>query len=125
MTIIPELLVDDLAAALDFYQTHLGFSIVTQFPENQPIFALIKNDQAQIMLYHRQQFTEEIPEFATQPIGGTFVLYINVADIQSVHTKMRAVSQIIQPLHKTEYGSLEFTATDPSGYKLMFSQRVQ
>lgn len=124
MKITPELLVDNLSKSLDFYQTYLDFSVITSFPENQPFFALLQKDQSQIMLYARPQFEEEIRDFSTQPTGGTFVLYIDVPEINNYYQKMVELKNIVQPLHETTYGTIEFTGHDPDGYKLMFAQKI-
>jgi uncharacterized glyoxalase superfamily protein PhnB len=124
MKITPELLVEDLPKTLEFYTKNLDFHTVVAFPEDEPFFALIENDQAQIMLYKREPFAEEIAEFSDTAMGGSFVLYIDVADVQAVHDRLKLVAPIIQPLHDTTYGTREFTCQDPNGYKLMFAQKI-
>ena len=122
MIVTPELLVEDLSITIDFYVKELGFKVMTIFPDNEPFFAIIKNDDAQIMLYSRKQFAEEIPEFSNVPMGGSFVLYINVENIESLYKNLKNVSKVVQTLHKTNYGTTEFTCEDPNGYKLMFAE---
>lgn len=75
------------------------------------------------MLYHRREFSQELSELATAPLGGSFVLYLEVDDIVSLYQTLPSVTQIVQPLHHTEYGTQEFTCLDPSGYRLMFAQK--
>lgn len=117
-----ELLVDEMSKALDFYREELGFTIEVQVPEEgMPFFATIKKDAVKIMLYSRQQFAEEIPQFATQIRGGTIALYISVDNIEKLYAHLKEKHPIIQPLHQTNYGTTEFSMTDPSGYVLMFT----
>jgi uncharacterized glyoxalase superfamily protein PhnB len=117
-----ELLIDTMDDSLDFYCEELGFAIDVQVPEEgTPFFATIKKDVVKIMLYARQQFSEEIPAFTTQKRGGTIALYISADKIEELFNQLSQKHPIIQPLHQTNYGSTEFSMTDPSGYVLMFA----
>lgn len=115
-------MVDEMQPMLDFYLRQLGFSIATQVPDKgNPFFAIIARDQVRIMLYSREQFAEEIPQFATHARGGTIALYIAVDNIEELYAQLKEKRPIIQPLHQTTYGTTEFSMTDPSGYVLMFT----
>lgn len=124
MKVTPELLVDNIAGGVEFYTKHLGFTVVVQTPESDPYFVTLARDKEQIMFYRRDKFTDEFPEFADIQTGGSFVLHIEVTNITQLYETMKDTVLIIKSLQATSYGTLEFCAKDPNGYKLMFAQRV-
>lgn len=121
--LIPELLVEDMEKTLRFYQDILGFKSEIIFPEKKPIFAQVGKDDIHIMLYHRSEFQKEIPKLKQIKMGGSMLLYFKVEKIKDFYDQIKNKVNIIQSLHKTEYGSLEFTTEDCNGYLLAFSQR--
>ena len=123
-SIIPELLVEDLEKTLSFYTKVLGFKTVMSFPEKHPYFALLKQGKVEIMLYHRTQFSEEIPKFTNINMGGSLALFIKIDKIKQYYTKLKNKAEIIQPLHKTDYDTQEFSIHDVNGYVLIFSEET-
>lgn len=119
-----ELLVDDMEAMLHFYVDLLGFKPVTVVPdEKNPFFVILDNNGVQLMLYARTQFVEEIPHFEDMETGGTTALFLEVDDIAALYEQFKGSESVIQPMHTTNYGTKEFSLTDPSGYVVMFNQR--
>lgn len=118
-----ELMVDDIEKSIDFYRNILGFEITVSAPEKNPFFVILQNGSVELMLYHRTQFSEEIPKFKDMAVGGTIALYIGVEEINSFYNSVQDKVKIIQPLHTTDYGSIEFSCEDNSGYILMFNER--
>ena len=124
LSLIPELLVENLPKTLDWYKTTLGFEEILISPESDtPTFARIKRGSVEIMLFMRHDFAKEIAAFSTVPVGGSFVLYLEIGDIKSEWIKIKDNATVVQPLHKTSYGSEEFTILDCNGYHLMFGER--
>ena len=66
-----ELLIDDLPKSQAFYENELDFKTIVREPEINPFFIILQHDQIQVMLYTRQEFEKEIPQFKTQPTSGT------------------------------------------------------
>lgn len=126
ISLTPELLVDNLPETLTWYKSVLGFEVVITSPEStNPTFARIQRGNVEIMLFHRTEFAHEIPSFTTQPMGGSFVLYLEVSEIDSFWGKIKDQVKVVQPLHTTDYDSTEFTIQDCNGYYLMFGQKNQ
>lgn len=124
LSLTPELLVENIKTTLDWYKSILGFEIMFVSPESgDPNFARIKNGNIEIMLFERQEFAKEIPSFSSVPLGGSFVLYLEVKNIQAEWSNLKDKVIVIQSLHKTPYGSEEFTIQDCNGYHLMFGER--
>lgn len=117
-----ELMVDDMERSIQWYTDVLGFKKNIATPEINPVFVSLSNENVDIMLYSRQEFSKEIPKFKEINLGGSFVLYISVENIQSLYNSIKEKAKIIQELHKTDYGSEEFSLEDPNGYVLMFGE---
>lgn len=122
LSIVTELMVDDMAAMLDFYVVKLGFRCETKTPENNPFFVILENNTVHLMLYAREQFSVEIPHFMDMETGGTTALFLEVEDIEELYKLFKDNEHVIQELHTTNYGTKEFSITDPSGYVIMFNQ---
>ncbi len=121
-SITTELMVDDIDESMAFYIHILGFSCILAEPKEKPFFVILKNGPVELMLYQREQFSEEIPAFETPPVGGTIALYIGVENISSFYSDIKDKVKIIQKMHKTNYGTLEFSCEDCNGYVLMFNE---
>ena len=109
---------------LSFYRNKLEFHTEIKFPEKDPIFAQAGRDGIHIMFYARSDFEKEIPKLKQVKMGGSILLYFKASKINSFYKKIKDLVSIIQPLHKTEYGSLEFTMEDNNGYLLAFSEDI-
>jgi len=123
LSLIPELLVEDVNKSVRFYEEILGFSKEIMFPEKEPIFVQMMKDNIRIMVYLRSDFEKEIPKLKKEKMGGSVLLYIKVDAIESFFHNLDSTVKIIQTLHKTDYGSLEFTMEDCNGYLIAFSER--
>ena len=117
-----EIMVDDIERSVDWYTRVLEFKENIRTPQINPVFVSLSNGNVDIMLYKRDEFVEEIPQFKDVKIGGSFALYITIEDIQSLYDTVQNQAKVIQELHKTNYGSTEFSIEDPNGYVLMFTQ---
>ena len=120
--ITTELLVEDMKKTLDFYKDVLDFEVKMSFPEEDPFFAIIRNNKAELMLYTREKFLQDIPDFAKEKMGGTFALYIRVKDIVELFDDLKNKVKIIQELYSTSYVKLEFSFYDCNGYVLMLHE---
>lgn len=124
LQIIPELLVEDMQKTLRFYQEILGFKPEIVYPQANPVFVQIRRDNIRIMLYDRSDFENEIPKLKKVKMGGSVLLYIEAEKIETFYQEIKDRVNIIQPIHKTDYGSLEFTIEDCNGYLIAFSESI-
>lgn len=120
---IPELMVDNIEDNINFYTNILDFKMLAKYPESNPSFLKIKNGNTELMLFNRKEFSKEIPQLKDIKIGGSFVLYINVDNINELYEDIKDKVNIIKELHNTDYGTMEFVIEDINGYILMFNQR--
>ena len=124
LQIIPELLVEDMPKTVRFYKDILGFKPEITFPEKDPVFVQVGRDNVHVMLYTRSEFKKEIPRLKKVTMGGTVLLYIKARKIEDFYARINKSVTVIQHLHKTDYGTLEFTITDCNGYLIAFSETL-
>jgi len=119
-----ELMVDDIQRSVSLYIDILGFEKEFEFPKNNPTFVSIFKDEIHISFFKREEFSKEVSKFKDMRLGGSFVLNIEVEDIQRLYDDIKEKVTIIKELYKTDYGTLEFTMEDSDGYVLLFKQNI-
>ncbi len=119
----PNLIVESVNTSLDFYQNTLGFSKIVSVPEEgEYAFAIIKAGDISIMLQSKESYHEENPVFGNTPIGGTFVLFIDIDGVDELYAKIKNDVEIIVDMHTTFYGTSEFAIKDINGYIITFAE---
>ena len=123
--ITSNLMVESVDSTITFYKDVLGFEVITTVPEAGPLdWAWMKRGDVEIMFQSRPSLTGDIPSFAGKEIGGTFGMYTNVEDIQSLYEAIKDKVTIVKDMHTTFYGTREFYIQDCNGYILGFSEDV-
>lgn len=128
--ITPNIMVADVNATVDYYKNNLGFETVMVVDEEKGdgasgkplVWAMIKNDDVEIMLQRQDGFIAELPEMKGQEIGGTFTLYVGMQDVKSFYDKIKDKVKIVKDMHKTFYGADEFVIKDLNGYIIYFAE---
>jgi len=116
--ITTNLMVENVKAAIDFY-AELGFEKVLTVPEKGEFdFAIVKSGDIELMFQSRISLGEDIREFRYKKTGGTFTLYIKVDNLLEIYERMKGKAEIIEDIHKTFYGTYEFSMKDNNGYVL-------
>jgi uncharacterized glyoxalase superfamily protein PhnB len=72
------------------------------------------------LMYGSYASLEKEPLVAGSFQRGTGFLFIEVDDLDAVLTAMQGVPTVA-PVHKTFYGSTEFTVKDPAGHLITFA----
>ncbi|AVP98956.1 bleomycin resistance family protein [Ahniella affigens] len=111
----PALLVRDLSATLDFYQT-LGFVVTGAYPDAAaPTWAEVTRDGLWL------QFHTEPPRGTppTPMFSGT--LYFYSSDVAALADAWRGQVMFAWGPEQMPYGAFEFGLQDPNGYFLGFS----
>jgi len=123
----PNLVVKDVAAAIEFYRTVLGFQTAITVPDNAPyVFASITNGAVEIFFNDQQAVREDYPSLGADPLGGTLTLFIEVDGIEEVLAAVqKAGAKITMPLKTQFYGMREFAFEDPEGWVLTIAERVK
>ena len=119
-------MVTSVPDTIAFYEREFEFKCLVTVPDvGTPIFAILKSGTVDIMIQQRQSLEDEIPFFGYKPMGGTFTLYINVDDVETLYEKAQKNLTLVQEIHDTFYGSKEFAVLDCNGYVLAFAQHKE
>jgi lactoylglutathione lyase len=123
-TLTPNLMVEDVSAAIAFYRDTLGFAVTGTMPaegEGALVWASISAGDVSLMFQARHSLEEELPQLTGQPISASQTLYFGVEDADALYEDIRSNAHIIKEPQTTFYGAREFYIQDPSGYILGFS----
>jgi len=121
----PNLMVEDVRAAVDWYSSVLGFQVETEVPRDDgPVFAIIRRDDVVVMFQARTSLEEDLALLRGVPISASQTLYVDVEDVEALRREVDGQAKIVKDLHDTFYGTREFYSTDLNGYIFSFSQAI-
>jgi uncharacterized glyoxalase superfamily protein PhnB len=124
-SVIPNLLVRDVARSTAFYRDVLGFSMGETVPEKEPfVFVWMKHGDVSVFLNDIHAAAHDYPEAATMPQGGTAALFFIITDVDGYHSTVAPRANVIMPIKTQFYGMREFAVTDPDGHIITFAERV-
>ena len=107
--------VDNLAAALEFYEEKLGFKAVYTYGEPPHYAILIRNDVS-IHLTEREDTSTKI-----QPHS----VYVYVTNVDAIYKEYKSNKiEMFSPPEDQDYGMREFEVADNSGHFLRFGERT-
>jgi catechol 2,3-dioxygenase-like lactoylglutathione lyase family enzyme len=129
-TLVPELLVRDLAASLGFWRDLCGFAVLYDRPEDG--FACIERDGARIMLDRLGATRDWVAAPLEPPFGRGMNLEIAVASAAPLLAALeRAAWPLFLAPEEKSYrvGAAtvrvrQFIVQDPDGYLIRFSERL-
>ncbi|MFI6070274.1 VOC family protein [Actinoplanes sp. NPDC051343] len=112
-TVSVRYLVDDVAATLDFYTTHLGFTPITTF---LPAFADIRRGNLRLLLSGPASSAGRVMPDGRQPHpGGWNRIHLLVTDIHAEVTRLRAAGVAFRSDVITGPGGRQIVMDDPAG----------
>jgi uncharacterized glyoxalase superfamily protein PhnB len=121
----PNLMVENVRDAVDWYTSVLGFKAETEVPgEDGSVFAIVRRDGVVIMFQARTSLEADLPLLLGVPIAASQTLYIEVEDVEGLRRQVDGSARILKDVHDTFYGTREFYFTDLNGYILSFSQSI-
>lgn len=124
--LVPNLMVEDVGATLDFYRDLLGFETLMTLPDQPPYtFAMARRGDAELMFQSRDSLSENVPALRGAPIGASQTFYIEVSGIDQLYEQLSGKIEIVVDMHSTFYGTREFYFRDYNGYILSFSEAMQ
>jgi len=123
----PNLVVNDVEASLNFYQTVLGFERGMTVPEQAPyVFGSVTSGSVEIFFNDKKMVGEDYPPLVARPIGGTLTLFLEVKGIEEVLSRVeKGGARIVMPLKTQFYGMREFAFEDPEGWVVTIAERVE
>jgi catechol 2,3-dioxygenase-like lactoylglutathione lyase family enzyme len=124
--LVPELLVSDHAASLEFYVRLIGFSVRYARPAEK--FAYLDLDGAELMIEQETDFW--LTAKREKPYGRGINLQIEVADLDGILARLSAAGVApFRPVEEAWYragdryaGNRQFLVQDPDGYLLRMFQ---
>jgi PhnB protein len=127
-TVTPRLVVDDGAAAIDFYTTAFGAQEIGERftgPNGQLIHAEIRIGDSVVMI---TQDAGDGPARSPQQLGGivTCVMALYWKDVDTAWERaVAAGAEVIYPLEDQFYGERGGRLRDPFGQQWMMSQHIE
>jgi len=119
----PLLNVEDVSRSILFYESLIGFEIVTDFEaDGIAEWALLRAGEVEIML-NEGDADDSAQRRRMPPFSGP-VLYFDVEDCQALHADLLSRGFRVESLEPQEYGVLEFRLRDPDGYELAFTSPI-
>jgi uncharacterized glyoxalase superfamily protein PhnB len=88
-------------------------------------YAMVKRDEAYVMLMDAESFAEDLPILGKPEIGASASFYFDVDDVDALHESLKGKAEIALGPQDTWYGMREFCMKDCNGYVLCFASRKQ
>ena len=119
---VPVLQVADVEKSLRWYVDVLEFAPDT-FPEKPPYsFAILRRDEAEIMLQCAHGSSSAHSPRALDPVFvWTVYLRVNGTKILDIAAAMEKTTQLLRGPERMFYGLVEFEVCDPDGYRVCVS----
>jgi catechol 2,3-dioxygenase-like lactoylglutathione lyase family enzyme len=106
-------MVDDVAAAIAFYTTHLGFTLLT---DQGPAFADVQLGDLRLLLSGPQSSAARPMPDGRQPVaGGWNRIHLIVSDIEADVARLRAAGVPLRSGIVRGPGGAQIVLDDPSG----------
>ncbi len=113
-------MVDDVAAAVDFYTKHLGFKVNTNFP---PAFADVVRGNLRLLLAGPQSSAgRPMPDGRKPEPGGWNRIHLIVPDIQAEVDRLKAEGVTFRNEILSGPGGKQVLIEDPAGNPIEFFQ---
>jgi uncharacterized glyoxalase superfamily protein PhnB len=111
--IAPEIPVDDLAGALDYYVRILGFEVAAEMPSGD--YAIVERDDVAIHLFQE----DSCPK-------AQFSIHIFTQDLDELHGELRSRgASFSQDIETKPWGTRDFRVKDPSGNEIKFTEPLE
>ena len=113
----PQFLVDDLPAAIAYYQDKLGFVLDFCY---ESFYAGVSRDGATI---HLKCAPKTLSDRTHRKQHEHLDAYLSVAGVGALHDELRSRgAHITRPLEARPWSCIDFYVEDPDGYILCFSE---
>ena len=116
-------MVDDVATAVNFYTTHLGFNLLTNM---EPAFADVKRGNLRLLLSgHTSSAGRPMPDGRQPGPGGWNRIHLLVDDINTEVAGLRAAGVSFRNDIVTGPGGKQILIDDPSGNPIELFQPAE
>ena len=108
--VAPEIPVGDLAAALEYYTSRLGFEVAAVTPARD--YAIVERDDVALHLFSAGGASHS-------PVG----IHVFAADLDGLFGELEdRGARVIQGVVRQPWGNREFRVADPSGNTIKFTE---
>ena len=122
----PNVIVDDVNAAVEYYTATLGFNLITSVPESGKYnWAMVMRDGVTLMFQSLHSIQEDMPSLKIQSKGSLGTFFIRMTGIDDLYQSVKDKATIAVDMRTTFYGMKEFTIKDLNGYFLTFAEEVK
>jgi catechol 2,3-dioxygenase-like lactoylglutathione lyase family enzyme len=120
--ISPFFIVRNVERTIAFYSGKLGFEVTFQEPGQDPFFAVIRRDGAQLFVKAVDENIQPMPNSERHP-DARWDAYVYVSDPDALSAEFSRNGAIFTvPLKDTHDGLRGFEIKDPDGYVLFFGR---
>jgi catechol 2,3-dioxygenase-like lactoylglutathione lyase family enzyme len=120
-SISPSFIASDVSRTIEFYREKLGFQATYQQPAQDPFFAIVRRDGAQLFFKSERGITPQ-PNHTRHPhLRWDAYVYTEDPDALAAEFSERGVA-LSSPLKDTHDGLRGFEITDPDRYVLFFGR---
>jgi catechol 2,3-dioxygenase-like lactoylglutathione lyase family enzyme len=129
--LIPELIVSNIDASLEFYVGQLGFTVKYDRPEKR--FAFIEKEGSQLMLDELAENSWLTKRPIEKPFGQGINFEIGINDVDELYNNLRSNGyKFFLDIEDKHYqcgeelsGQRQFIIEDPDGYLLRFCSDIK
>jgi len=122
----PNVIVDDVNKAVDYYTRNLGFKFITSVPESGTYnWAMVMSDGITMMFQSLTSIREDLPSLKITAKGSLGTFFIRMTGIDQLYADVKDKVEIADDMRTTFYGMKEFTVKDLNGYYLTFAEEVK
>jgi len=121
----PNVIVDDVNKAVDYYTTLLGFSMIASVPQSGVFnWAMVQRENVVFMFQLLASIQEDMPSLKINSKGGDGIFYMKVKGVDELYHSVKNKVEIAVDMRVTFYNAKEFVVKDLNGYFLAFAQDI-
>lgn len=122
----PNVIVDHVNKAVEYYTTLLGFQLQASVPESGTFnWAMVQRGGVVVMFQSLESLKEDLPTLKISSKGSLGTFFIKVNGIDDLYAAVKNKVEIAADMRTTFYGMKEFTIKDLNGYFLTFAEEVK
>jgi lactoylglutathione lyase len=122
--ISPRMLVENVNQTVQWYESVLGFSLVSAMPETGTYdWAMVKQGDVTLTFQQRKSFAAALPVI-DRPAGASLVMVMAAALVRDIHSRLKDKVKVHSGPEETARGTLEFTFEDCNGYLFTLSEDI-
>ncbi|MDX2153252.1 MAG: VOC family protein [Bryobacteraceae bacterium] len=114
LSAVPRIPANSVAETAAWFATHLGFRTEFLHPPEQPVYAGVARDKAELHIFPMD----------IDPKESDFMVYLRVTGIEELYEEFKGRGLIHPngPLQSKPWGMREFSVLDPNGTLLTFGE---